>query len=364
MRSKRLGRWVLAGLGICCVLLVLLWLMGSGNAPQGQRPVAVTKAQALPRLSATSRPVAVAMPDQSLMDLPGVDKVNDYAATTQGLTSKGFPLMSGPRREVVEATASLTIEETVMDLGDLYTLGLSNIYRDGEYGVDNIRRWQGMTRHVKLLRVIEEGRRDPERISTLLTAEIARSLDSLEQVEDDAIFEMGAAALGKPGAVLTKNDEFYRREHRYEYAVFERSRRYESAYAAFYALANMRTLRCPSLLAKWIEVRRPRTMNARDMHVWLIHQYFQQGGAEYQPEASKHKALAVDPGLSSGTTRRTRWNGSWDVGNPLLKARRVNVSGIPTISVLRIPRSLKLDGKTKDAIIANFLAHARRLNKQ
>jgi hypothetical protein len=273
--------------------------------------------------------------------------------------------MTRPRRALVEATSSQSIEEAVKDLGDLYSIGLSNIHTEGScYFPKDLGHWQAMTRHVKLLRVVEEGRREPKKIAALLNSEINRSMDGFEQMEGQAAFALAMLVTDKSTVTagsVSEKDEFYRREHRYENPLLEYQRRIEAAYAAFYALANIGELDSPCLLAKWIELRHPPMTNAKDMHIWLIHQYFQQAGARHSAEAIKHDALTSNMSLSSGSCTRSRWNALWDVDDPLLKAKKIDVSGIATINVLAIPQELDGNDTTKDAVIANFLAHAHRL---
>ena len=250
---------------------------------------------------------------------------NEVQMTGEGEAS------SQPAVEKVVMTPE--IKDIVMDLGILLWDDPAVNYR-----LKDIGRWQSMSRHLKLLQIIEEGRREPKQMVTLLEAEIARSLDGLEQVQSGCMSVMAS--------------------------MLEYDRRHKSAYAAFYVLANIGERMSPSLLAKWIEVKRPPMADAKDMHIWLIHQYFQQAKAHYPTEAGKHDALAANMGLSSDVRTITRRNGSWDVDNPLIKAKDVDVSGIPTIEVLSIPpRALKADAATKDAIIANFLSHVRRLDQ-
>jgi hypothetical protein len=297
--------------------------------------------------------------DVELNDLVSMDFGN---ATIEDLGRKGFPLISPPRQAAVETTASQTIEEVVRDLGNLYSIGMSSLHTvSGNYGLHDIGRWQAMSRHVKVLRVIEEGRQNPKHIAALLNDAIENALTSLEEVQSEAVFEMARMASGESIAVVTERDEFLQKEHRYENAALEIERRYELAHAGFFALANINELSSPSLLAEWISLSRVPMFTPKDMHVWLIDQYFEQGGSG-SAEAQTHSRLAAGIGFESlGSVQRSRWNAPWDLDHPLLKAKDVDMSGIPTIDVLRIPTSVDADEATKDAIIDNFLQHARRL---
>ncbi len=352
---------VLAGAG-------LLALRGQWRPAESQRgsspasPVAGLPAVPGDTAMSASQPAAT---QPAWPDLAALDGIRDdqLGGSYGDLLSKGFPIISNPRKAVLGHTAAQTLWETIADLGNDMSLGLSGLHvTGGNYMYADIMRWHRTTHHPKVLRVIEEGRRDPVGVSRALKTEIAKAMVGFQDLRINAASESLLAATGQgPRPASTLNDEYLKKHGRYKSKALEQIRRYELLYGAFYALANIGKWDCPELLGQWrtIQADASPMYDTRDIDVWLIDQYFQQGGAPESPEAIKHAELVGDVKISAGTTRRSRWNSPWDTQHMLLLAAKADVSEIPTIEVLDIPRAINLDEPTKSAIIQNFLEHTR-----
>lgn len=317
--------------------------------------------------SAGTRP-AEAQGSRVAPDLSDLDDVLDIRpprGTMGDLTAKGFPVMSNPRRAAYVQTARQTTAEVVADLGNEMTLTYCSGHIDAQYGVHQIGRyWLYIPRHIKVLRLIEEGRRKPEAVSKLLREAIARCVadyDRARKAWDKDWRRFWAKQRGNP--VTGDADEYYNRHRRYEDPLLEFPRLHHAAYSAFYILADMGKLD-PTLLAEWIRPKKPWRFDCYDMNVWLIDCYFRQTPGQSAAEVS-HLALLGGVEIGGKRIQHSRWNAAWDIHHFLLAARGVNTSDIQTISVLNLPRSLPpaLDKATKHKLIESFLKHAESIDQ-
>jgi hypothetical protein len=99
------------------------------------------------------------------------------------------------------------------------------------------------------------------------------------------------------------------------------------------------------------------------MDVFLVDCYYKQV-PDSSGAAKKHAGLMEGFNISGEKVRESAWNALWDVHHPLLAAKKVNLSDIKTIEVIKIPVSLPegLDEKTKDQIIKNFLTSVKEMS--
>jgi hypothetical protein len=101
-----------------------------------------------------------------------------------------------------------------------------------------------------------------------------------------------------------------------------------------------------------------------DFDVFLVDCYFAQEGAKGTAAARRHGELMGGLVLHDKTEKRSRWNAPWDIHDFLLGALNVNVEDIPTVDVLAIPREVAISPEAKDAVIENFLRHAKSISTQ
>jgi hypothetical protein len=285
-------------------------------------------------------------------------KSDKTSVTMIELQAKGYPIVSAPRSRVLTETTAQTTAETIKDLGNAVSLHLSSInFSNGVFSMSDIRRWHPMTRHLKVLRVIEEGMLNSDVIYPLLVQEIERSLESFGECENNALFEL--ANVSARVTPLSEADEYYRIHRSYKNPIYEFERKNESAYASFYILANIGQPPPSGLLAKWIETPRMPLNTPTDMNVWLIDKYFYNESWAATEQGKLHGKLRAEMKLTLQRTVRSRWNAPWETSDPMLKMKDVDIRGLPTIEVLDIPKSIPADTDLKKKVIENFLSFAR-----
>jgi hypothetical protein len=278
------------------------------------------------------------------------------------LLSKGFPLMSNPRRTVYEQTAGQTTEEVAADLGNAMAIAYCAIDINAEAGGNQILRYsRNLSRYMKVLRLIEEGRDKPSVVSPILETIIAESMTEYQGVREEWDIEWPMFTRNeRPSPVISDGDKYYYEYKRYKDPIVEFERLHDAVYSSFYILANIGTLDA-NTLAKWIEVDKPWQYSCLDMDVWLVDAYFRQGRVSPDAAAS-YRALTAQTQIGGQTVKQSSWNALWDIHHPLLTAQKVNLAEMPTIEVLQIPQELPtiISQELKEQIIQEFLEHARK----
>jgi hypothetical protein len=278
---------------------------------------------------------------------------------------KGFPLMSNPRKAAYAQTAQQTTPEVVADLGNEMTIGYCALDIDlvGDPW-DIARYYRAISRHIKVMRLIEEGRQNPDMVSQLLRDAIRECMSVYNEVWQARNVEWPRLVRGQVvGSGRTgDNDEYYNTHRRYQSAVVEFDRLHKVAYSALYILANIGRLD-GQLLAEWIQKEKHPQHVCTDMDVFLVDCYYKQV-PDSSEAAKKHAALTEGFNISGEKVRQSAWNALWDVHHFLLAAKKVNLSDIKTIEVIKIPVRLAegLDEKTKDQIINNFLTTVKEMS--
>jgi len=285
--------------------------------------------------------------------------------TVQDLMDKGFPLMSNPRKDAYTQTAQQSTAEVVADLGNEMTIGYCALDIDlvGDPW-DIARYYRAISRHIKVMRLIEEGRQNPDMVSQLLRDAIRECMSVYNEVWQARNVEWPRLVRGQVvGSGRTgDNDEYYNTHRRYQSAVVEFDRLHKVAYSALYILANIGRLD-GQLLAEWIQKEKHPQHVCTDMDVFLVDCYYKQV-PDSSEAAKKHAALTEGFNISGEKVRQSAWNALWDVHHFLLAAKKVNLSDIKTIEVIKIPVSLPegLDEKTKDQIINNLLTTVKEMS--
>ena len=366
---KRLW-WILGLLIVAAVVLITVFVLppGKGSWDRGRDGLGRTNAPASRSNDNADDAEAGAAGDASgdsviSEDIGLLEDLRDdvHEGTYEALMARGFPPIRGPRKTVVQHTAKQSLEEVVADMGNIVSLGLCKT-AIGEFPKlrNQVGHWRAMTYHVKTLRVIEEGRSDPQRVAPLLEQELVKTMQSYKT-------SFGA---GGTQTSVGIDDEYFNKHGRYEHRGFENLRRHNMLYASFYALACMEQLRSPEHLRKWCELQRwceteqlPMVV-CKDMSIWLIDKYFRQSGADQTPEGRRFFELTENAGVAPRTVKRSRWNAPWDADDSLLTMAGAKVKDLPAIDVLEVPSSVQLDEATKDAAIDLFLRHAGSNSEQ
>ena len=202
--------------------------------------------------------------------------------------------------------------------------------------------------NLKVLRLIEEGRETPEKMTALLEGMIQEKLDAYDGIRE--AYDSHVPVMGRSYSVLEAGPKDPLREVEETHFAVQ---------AAFYVLANIERLRNPQLLAQWISRKKANSYETACFDVWLIDCYFRQADSgKVSTFAERHTALTKDCKLSRPYKKMSRWNAAWDIHHPLIMARRVNTKDIRTIDVLEIPLQ-DLDPKQAFFVINNFLEFAK-----
>ena len=300
----------------------------------------------------------VAVGEAALADLDDIRAAALNMSTGADLERKGFPVISPARGAELEQTSAQSIEEVIADLGNLMAIGLNSTYSGHTMlWPQDLRSFRGISSFMKVLRVIEEGRADPQRVSALLRNELEITIKlnfeaELASNNEDFHKERGTV----PQDVFS---DYYKAHRRYEDGERESGRVRYAGYCILYALANIDQLGPADLIARWVDRRRLSIELPWDMDIWLIDQYFKRPDVAGTAAAARHAELTAGFNLDGGRIRQSRWSAAWDVHGMLISARNVDVSDIPTIEVLAIPRERPgFEDMERCRITDNFLEHA------
>ena len=368
--------WALAAVAVAATLVIILVLVLVSSddtpveaaigplttVPGGHLPATVSRAREGEGASDASEATggaALADDAGALEDLEEIRALATGMSTSADLARKGLPAISNPRRAELEETASQSIEEVIADLGNLMTIAYNSTY-SGHHALRNydLGSYRGISSFMKVLRVIEEGRADPQRVSALLRTELDLTIRLFREAGIAAHNARAAKALGGPP--LDVHSDFYNTHRREEDGEKELGRLTYFGYCTLYVLADIDQLRPAELLARWVDRdRQSLVMLPGDMDIWLIDQYFKQSGVAGAAAAARHADLTADLALDGGRVARSRWNAPWSIHDNMVVARGVDVSDIPTIEVLDIPnKRLGLDEGHRMQIMYNFLEHS------
>jgi len=213
------------------------------------------------------------------------------------------------------------------------------------------------------MRLIEEGRQNPGVVSEFLRAAIGDCMSVYNEVRQARDAERPQVVRGQlVPAPNSENDKYYNEHRRHQSAVVEFDRLNNVIYSSFYILANIGRLDA-ELLAGWIQKEKHPQYVCTDMDVFLVDCYYKQV-PDSSEAATKHAALTEGFNISGEKVKQSAWNALWDVHHPLLAAKKVNLSDVKTIEVIKIPPVRlpeALDEKMKDQIIKNFLTSIKQM---
>ena len=94
-------------------------------------------------------------------------------------------------------------------------IGYCALFIDISPRPDSIQRyWRAISRHMKVLRAIEEGREDPTRVTELLNEQVRDCLERYPEVQDAREKEWISLTTGCRGHPVTSEIDAYYNEHR------------------------------------------------------------------------------------------------------------------------------------------------------
>jgi len=272
-----------------------------------------------------------------------VKKEREKRSTAEDILMRGLPLMPNPRKEAIEFTASKSLEQVADNLGNI---GIMELCRNGNvWGVaSGISFWAtALPPNTMVLRLIEEGRREPDRVAAVLETAITKKIAHLAEIRKNQ--PSARAASDKAG---------------YEMHADALSTQFSIA-GAFFALANIGRLDNPGLLDRWLVAQKPEGYRTWEMETWLIDCYFRSPKRRSNSHAASHVIMTKDRALVGPKRLFSTWNQPWDVNDPMLIATRVNTKDIQTIEVLSVPMEYPFAFRETVAIQENFRQHVKEL---
>ena len=272
-------------------------------------------------------------------------------ATRERPRSNGESVMVGFRQRAYIQTDQQTIAEVVEDLGNIFVMTYTADPRRLT-SPDLLEYWAGsMPSYLKVLRLIEEGRKDSSQITTLLKQAISDSLSTYNRArEAKAAYDRQWAAGKVPAPTVAADDPYYLQHKRYQDPTYELKRLHQVVYCSFYVLANIGQLRDPGLLAEWIRKEKLPGYNCRAMDIWLIDCYFNVVEMDETAHTEKHTALFLARRVSGSYKEMARWNEPWSLEPPFRAVKDLDNSKIETIRVLDIPNRLSIREQIAEAI--------------
>ena len=334
---------VVLGLGVGTVSW---WLLGRQVPPdEGRSAPAQTSSrhaleQASTELATTgeigrldSSPAPPGIED--IIDIDGIVE-QERISTAEDLVRKGLPLIPTWRKEIIESVANMSLEGVANDLDNTPVRELCRNQNVSGSGSGMLFWASALPPNMMILRLIEEGREDPDRVCDVLEEVIARKIEQLAEICEKE-----------------KNPPYYR--------PWESEPTQFAITAAFYVLANIDRLNNPALLERWFVAPQPLGLELGSMKYWFIDYYFRLTDAAGSPHAAAHLAIANGRVVAGPRLVLSKWDQPWDVNDPMLALAGVNVRDLKTIEVLTIPaeRPFTLDQSIR--IKENFDEHVRQL---
>lgn len=269
--------------------------------------------------------------------------------TIENMVKKGLPIPSNPRQYML-TSGNQSLEDCVKDVGNRFTLAMGPVHAMSDF--DGISAWVTITYHPKAMRIVEEGRKRPDKVIPLLLAEIRRDMDpSLAEMEvsyREIVFH---------GPVLiADNDPKYKESREYSNVAGEYPRRMYAIGQCFYALANMDALsQAKPELAAFAQTKlhaRPLAFSV-ELISCLVNE-LQKRGQPVDPELA-----AATKEIQLVTVARSAWNAPVDIHDPMATMVNLNTSSVRTLQVLAIPRDIKMPADKQEFIVDRYTAFAK-----
>jgi len=174
-------------------------------------------------------------------------------------------------RRLYRETAAQSVEQVVVDLGQFFAKA-DSCQRNTQYAANELEGWAlTIPCNIKVRRLVEEGRRDPDLVATLLNNQIAAELAGYPAARDAWIAYMARYRRGDaPPPSISADDATYRSTRHYADPIFELDRVNYVIQAALYILGDIGRLNAHTLAA-WVAQDQPPELRCRELEVWLVH---------------------------------------------------------------------------------------------
>lgn len=260
----------------------------------------------------------------------------------KALKDVGAPLMSNPQRYVVQQTAKQTIKEVVLDLGNFWaSWGFAGGKGINDRMVFRVR--HPLLRNVKIKRLVEAGRREPERIGGLLSKKVAEVIRHYPNAVDVSKRFLKGEWKDDP--------EGWKRASTYSFILGRpnsdspHTRRWEIEFAtinALYVLAHLDYEPTIDTVVQVARMKKPRACRYTGFLVWCADRSLRQFPREELSEPAlsalaEYRRLLKGVDLSARTVEVSRWNALWDIRDPMMAMSGADISSFPTFPMLELP---------------------------
>ena len=271
-----------------------------------------------------------------------VEEERERASTVEDLIRRGLPPSPNHRKEAIEWTANRSLEGVAHTLDD--AIIMNTCRSKNVLGIESgMVFWaSSLPQNVLVLRLIEEGREDPDRVVSILKRELTRRIEQLE----------------------TGNQSLEHATERKRYIGYAGGDPWFAIAGAFYVLANIDIdcLNDPAvlgLLARWIVP--PEPSGPTPMKMWLVDHCFRSTDASSSPHAAAHLAIVGDRTMKGPKKTVSKWSAAWGRNDPLIRMLGVDASDLETIEVLNIPTKHPFTIEQNFKVQENFRKHINQL---
>jgi len=242
---------------------------------------------------------------------------------------------TAPGGEALSRTAKLSTEETVKDIGFPFRHPVTSlIFEPG-----SLTAWAVyLPENDATIRLIEEGREDPDKIAKLVGALIDESLD-LYPENFPGYLEAWRGDWSDIGS-LSENDAYYNTHFRYDRPFYEHQRLEYVMPAGFYVLHNIARLKDAEQLKRWIQLERQPGKECKELEVYFIDCFFVDIGSAAGVHGDKHRSLTGDEGIPVGWWVVSKWDQPGEVTEAMLATEEPDKLARETIDIVEIPTRL------------------------
>jgi hypothetical protein len=342
--NKRMQRIVLLGILLAAGIGGALWwqfgLSRSRSLPQTQSAAARPEQ---PLENATSQTPSEAEASAPFLIDDVVARERERRTHVELLLEKSVPLVPTLRAQCMRFVAERSLEQVARDLGDIQVMEYCRNRDVAGLGMDF---WAtAVPPNLLFLRLVEEGREAPDRVSGILCESIRKKLTTIAEIR-----KQQDSAPDRP----TQGD--YSSAVPAQFAIA----------AAFCALANIDRLDDPEavkLLDAWIAAPQPIGYEAREIQLWLIDQYFGSLDASADPHAATHREIANGRTLVTAPRAFSKWHQPYDLGDPFILDRSA-VEGLETLEVLGIATTMPFTFREMLLMRENSHDHVTKLTAE
>lgn len=254
-------------------------------------------------------------------------------------------------RRLYRETAAQRLEEVAADLGQFFAKA-DSCQRNTHYAAYDLEGWAlTIPCNIKVRRLVEEGRRDPDRVAALLKQQLAAALADYPVRRDAWLAYMERYRRGAaPPVSISAQDPTYRRTGHYGDPIFELDRVHYVVHAALYVLAELGRLDARTLAA-WVAQDRPDELRCRELEVWLVHAML---------AAPPPGGVGAAPGLAEAAARMNvrvtrRPFPRWDID---ANATAAALAARSPLEMLDIPVALRVDDALAERLLQQLVASA------